>query len=306
MNRVYSWISESYIVVMIVAVLFGLFIPKTHYLIPWNMFFLQVIFFLSCLKINPHQITKFLSDWKFILLANALMMIGFPVLVWALIDPFFPNIGLALFLLAAMPVGMTAPLLVDVVGGKQVIAMVLTTTSSLLAPFTIPLLTKLLYGASVTVDALEMFLRLLSVIFIPFIMAMVARKIFPNLTESMKSKTKPISILLLGLLISGAIAKQSHQVLELSSNLWQLVLLIVSLYAFFFVLHVIGYFAFWWKSHSVKNTVSVALTYMNFTLAIFLASQFFPEPKILLPLVLSIIPWATLLPGWKRASKRLR
>lgn len=306
MNSIHKPLSKSYILVMITALMFGLFLPATSYLIPWNTLFLQVIFFLSCLKINPSQVGSFLKDWKFLLLTNCLMLIGFPLTVWLVINPFFPNMGLALFLLAAMPVGMTTPLLVEVVGGKQTIAMVLTVTTSLLTPFTIPLLTKVLYGTSISVDALGMFKQLVLVIFLPFILALLTRKTLPALVERAKSKTKPFSILLLGLLIAGAVSKQSHQVLELSRNVWQLILIIVSLYAFFLILHVIGYFAFWWKKRTDRSTTSVALTYMNFTLAIFLAAQFFPKPEILLPLVLSILPWATLLPVWKWASKKLR
>lgn len=306
MNRIYRLLFESYIFVMITALMLGLFLPATSRLIPWNTFFLQVIFFLSCLKINPSQIGSFLKDWKFLLLANVLMMIGFPLVTWLVVNPFFPGMGLALFLLAAMPVGMTAPLLVEVVGGKQTIAMVLTVTTSLLAPFTVPLLTKTLYGTSISVDAIGMFKQLALVIFLPFVVALLARKILPALVEMVKAKTKPFSILLLGLLIASAVAKQSYQIRELSRDAWQLMFVIVSLYTFFMVLHVIGYFAFWWKKRAEKSTASVALTYMNFTLAIFLAAQFFPKPEILLPLVLSILPWATLLPVWKWASKKLQ
>lgn len=305
MNRFYRILSESYIFVMVAALACGLFLPATRVLIPWNTLFLQIIFFLSCLKIDPSQIKSSLKDWKFLLLANVLMMIGFPLAVWLIVNPFAPNMGLALFLLAAMPVGMTAPLLVEVVGGKQAIAMVLTVTTSLLAPMTIPLITKWLYSTSVSVDALGMFKQLALVIFIPFVLALLTRKIMPSIVEAVKVKTKPLSIFLLGLLIASAVAKQSHQILALSQDGRKLVLTIVSLYAFFFAVHLIGYFTFWWKNRADKRTASVALTYMNFTLAIFLAAQFFPKPEILLPLVLSILPWATLLPIWKWASKKL-
>ncbi len=290
---------------MIVALLLGLFLPATSYLIPWNTSFLQVIFFLSCLKINLSQISGSLKDWKFLFLANFLMLIAFPVLIWAIINPFAPDLGLALFLLAAMPVGMTAPLLVEVVGGKQTTALVLTVTTSLLAPITIPLLTKLVYGASVSVDMIGMFLQLATVIFLPFLLATVVRKLFPTTVEATKGKTKPLSILLLGLLIASAIAKQSHQIINLSQDWWRLLLTIAGLYVFFAALHGIGYVSFWWKSHEEKSTASVALTYMNFTLAIFLATQFFPKPEIILPLILSIVPWATLLPIWKWISNNL-
>ena len=306
MRYFFRLLSESYIIVMTAALLLGLFLPAASYLIPWNTLILQAIFFLSCLKIDITQVSSSLKDWKFLMLANVVMLIGFPVAVWLLINPIAPDMGLALFLLAAMPVGMTAPLLVEVVGGKQTIAMVLTITTSLLAPITIPLLTKTLYGASISVDALGMFKQLALVIFLPFIIAMIVRKITPKIIATTKLMTKPISIILLGLLIAGAVAKQSDQILSLSQDWWKLLIAIASLYLFFLALHIVGYVIFWWKKHDDKSTASVSLTYMNFTLAIFLASKFFPKPEILLPLVLSILPWTTLLPFWKRISDRFK
>lgn len=303
MNRFYRVLSDSYIFVMIIALAAGLFMPAAAHLTPWNTQILQAIFFLSCLKIDLGQLRGSLKDWRFLLLANVLMLVAFPVVVWVTMNPFAPNLGLALFLLAAMPVGMTTPLLVDVVGGKQTIAMVLTVTTSLLAPITIPLLTKILYGATIAVDAFGMFKQLSLVIFLPFILALIVRTIVASTVEAIKTTTKPISILLLGLLIAGAIAKQSAHIRAMSQDLPRLFLIIVALYLFFCALHLAGYYAFWWKKREDKLTASVALTYMNFTLAIFLASQFFPTPEVLLPLVLAILPWATLLPVWKWVAR---
>lgn len=303
MKNILKLLAESYIFIMVAALVLGLFLPASQYLVAWNTLILQIIFFLSCLKISPKQVWDYLKDWRFLLLANVLMLIGFPVLVWLTLGGLAPDMGMALFLLAAMPVGMTAPLLVEVVGGKQSVAMVLTVTTSLLAPITIPLLTKLLYGASVSVDALGMFRQLALVIFLPFLIAMVVRRLLGKRLDKVKPATKPMSIVLLGLLIAGAVAKQSDQIIGLSKDWFQLFVAIGTLFIFFLVMHLIGYYAFWWKKHDDKNTSSISLTYMNFTLAIYLASQFFPKPQILLPLVLSILPWATLLPLWKRVSE---
>ncbi len=303
MKRILKVLSESYIFVMAASLVIGLLVPQAKYLIAWNTFLLQVIFFLSCLKIDLKQMKGTAKDWRFLLLANVLMLVGFPFLTWLVVNPLYPDMGLALFLLAAMPVGMTAPLLVEVAGGKQSIAMVLTVTTSLLAPITIPLLTKLMYGATVAVDAVGMFKQLALVIFVPFILALIVRRLIPSAINKIKPATKPISIFLLGLLIIGAVAKQSVAIIALSKDWWQMFVAIGALYVFFLVTHLIGYYAFWWKKHDDKNTASISLVYMNFTLAIFLASQFFPKPEILLPLVLSILPWATLLPLWKQVSE---
>ena len=85
-----------------------------------------------------------------------------------------------------------------------------------------------------------------------------------------------------------------------------LLVTIAILYVFFLATDVLGYFSFWWEPHANKHTVSISLACMNFTLAIYLASQFFPRPSIVLPLVLSIIPWVTFMPIWLRISKNFK
>jgi predicted Na+-dependent transporter len=296
-------LSQSYLIMMLAALLVGVFLPQARALTAVNTLILQIIFFISCLKIDPRSVWEHLKDWRFLVLANAVMLIGFPLVIWLLGLAWHSDFEFALFLLAAMPVGMTAPLLVEVAGGKQSAAMVLTVTTSLLAPFTIPLLTKLLYAKSVAVDASSMFVQLALVIFVPFIVAMIVKYALPRSVAALKNRTKPLSVVLLGLLITGAVAKQSGPILAYAADFKKFLLAIAGLYVFYLALHLTGYFVFWWKPRDIKQTASISLTYMNFTLAIFLASQFFPRPGILLPLVFSIIPWATFMPLWLKITK---
>ena len=289
-------LAQQYIIIAVVAILAGIFLPSAKYLISWNTLILQVIFFLSCLKIDLKTVLLLFKDWKMLTVANLLMLIVFPLVVWLISSIHPTDFGFALFLLAAMPVGMTAPLLAEVGGGIQSIAMVLTATTSLLAPFTVPLLTKIFYGTNVSVNATSMFTQLALVIFIPFAIAMIIRSIIPKTISRIKDYTKPISLILLGLLIAGAVAKQSAAITQMAGSFWVFLGTIIALYVFFLIVHLVGYFSFYWEKREIKQTTSVSLAYMNFTLAIFLASQFFPKPQIILPLVLSIIPWATLMP----------
>jgi predicted Na+-dependent transporter len=291
---------------MALAVLAGMFVPQVHFLSAGNTVFLQIIFFFSCLRIDLHAYVDYIKDWKFLLMANVLMLIVFPFLIW-IVGLFWPSdLMFAIYLLAAMPIGMTAPLLVELNGGKSSITMILTATTSLFAPFTIPLLTKLLYGTTVAVDASDIFMQLVLVIFVPFLLALVARITWPKMVAKIKNKTKPISILLLGMLITGAVSKQVGAAETIIGDWKFLILTIVVLYLFFFITDALGYFSFWWEPHETKQSVSISLACMNFTLAIYLASQFFPRPSIVLPLVFAIIPWVTFMPIWLRISKNFK
>lgn len=296
---------ESYIFVLAAALAFGLFVPHAKALAPWSAFFLQIIFFFSSLKLQFSDVRRHATDWKLLVIANLVMLIGLPLLTRLIAPSLVPDLAFSLFLLSAMPVGMTSPLLVEVVGGKQELALVLTVVSSLVAPLSIPFVTHIAYSASVRVDIWNMVQTLFLVICIPFALAVVAKFFLPKLVNRVNPHTKPLSILLLGGLIAGAISQQARTILDGAISGRTIGYTILVLCAYFVCLHIIGYWALWWKSPEERRTVAVCLTYMNFTLAIFLAGKFFPQPHIVLPLVLSMIPWVFCLPAWKKISARM-
>lgn len=296
--------THSYMVALVAAIAIGLLFPQIKVFARWNTLILQIVFFLSCLRLDLRSTKEYLKDWKFIALATGMMLVGFPLVVWAAGLLWPTDLMFAIFLLAAMPIGMTAALLVELAGGKAAITMMLTVTTSLLAPFTIPIMTKLLYGTDVSVDALGMFKDLVLVIMVPFALSLFARFAAPKLTAKAIPKSKPFSIVLLALLIASIIAKQVGPTLELTANIGYLFTIIGVLYAFFFAMNMLGYWSFWWETHEIKQTASVSLACMNFTLAIYLAGKFFPRPTVVLPLVFAIVPWVTFMPIWMKISKK--
>ncbi|MBU1348687.1 bile acid:sodium symporter [Patescibacteria group bacterium] len=300
---------ESYLFVLVVALLVGILVPQAQVLIAWNTLLLQAIFFLSSLKMDGNEILARLKDWRTLAISGVFMLVLMPLVVRGatlLLPENLAVFGFAFFLLAAMPSGMTSPLLSELVGGNQPLALVITAGTSLLAPFTVPLMVSLAYGSTVVVDIFGMMRTLVLVIFMPFILAMIVKRFMPKQVEQVAPRTKPISTILLGLLIAGAVAPHADRIIASArENILGFLLIILALFLFFGVLHALGYYAAWWKKRHDRSTVSVCLTYMNFTLAIFLAGTYFPDADVVLVLVLSIIPWATLLPVWKKVSTKL-
>ncbi len=305
MNKIFSTIrsiTESHYIVIGLAFVVGLFYPKLVLgMVNWSTFFLALIFFLSSLKIDLKEVKKFFSDIPLLLLVNIFALFVLPIFVYYLFNLFWPSLAIAFLILSAMPVGMTAPLLTEISGGRQSMALVLTITTSLLAPVTVPLIIKILAGASVVVSFWDMFILLATVIYVPFILAQIIKKYWQGIINKTEYLFKPISVILLGLLIVVIVAKQSDMIWGGFSN-W---LYIESLFIFFIILHILGYFIMFWKQREYKLTISVCLTYMNFTLAIELVNNFFTEPNILIPVVFSVIPWAVMFIPFKYLANRL-
>ena len=67
--------------------------------------------------------------------------------------------------------------------GDLALSVGMTAMSTMLVPFLTPILTLLLAGQSVDVDALGMFVGILWVVLLPIVLGIVAKRLFPALTE---------------------------------------------------------------------------------------------------------------------------
>lgn len=295
----------SYIAIVVVALVVGmLWSEQVRLLNPWSTVFLQIIFFLSSLKLDTHALFRGLKEWKAVLLVNVNMLVVFPALTYFIGRIVVPDYTAALVLLAAMPAGMTSALFTDLVGGSTEFALVLTATTSLLSTITIPLIIEILLGSSIVFPVGTIFLTLIYVFVIPFLCALVVRHFFHDHIKTTLFTFKPISLTLLGLLIAGIVGMQAKSILL---NVTQFIPALIILCIFFIILHAAGYWTAPWLHHKKRMATTICLTYMNFTLAIYLAGKFFPTPTILIPVILSVFPWSLAiiaLQMWARRSER--
>ena len=293
-------IIESHYIIIGLAFFVGLLYPDNIlWASSYTTFILAVIFFLSALKIDLKKVLRQLNDKTTLLIINIFLLFLLPAIVHYMFGLFFPSLAVAFLILAAMPIGMTTPLLTEIAGGRQSLALVLTVTTSLLAPLTAPFVIKFLAGASVEVDVLGMFTLLAMVIYLPFVIAQFFKKFWQEKIDKVSGSFKSISTILLGILIMIIVARQSEVIIE-GFNYFYIGLL----FLFFVTLHFVGYFMIPWRDRRDKITISVCVTYMNFTLAIEIANKFFTDSNIILPIVLSIIPWAVIFIPFKFFMKR--
>ena len=165
-------IIESHYIIIGLAFFVGLLYPDNIlWASPYTTFILAVIFFLSALKIDLKKVLRQLNDKTTLLIINIFLLFLLPAIVYYTFGLFYPSLVVAFLILAAMPIGMTTPLLTEIAGGRQSLALVLTVTTSLLAPLTAPFVIKFLAGTSIEVDVLGMFTLLAMVIYLPFIIA---------------------------------------------------------------------------------------------------------------------------------------
>ncbi len=305
LKSLFNKLIESYIFVLLTALLVGIIFSKYAVKVaPYNTIFLGIIFFFSALKIDLKEVAGYLKDKKMIVVVNLFMLFFLPIIVYYLTLGVYPDLAIAFLILAAMPCGMTTPLLSEICGGRQGLALVLVVTTSLLAPFTAPLVIKLVAGTAVTVSFYTMFLSLAKVIFIPFVLANIIKFFWHHRIKATYFTFKPISIIFLALLIMGTVAQKAAVIMNGLQG--KFLIYVVLLFALFVVLHFFGYFTIFWREKKDRVTVTICLTYMNFTLAIYLAGNFFNEPNVIVPVVLSILPWSLMILPFKYLMKKYK
>ena len=296
---------QSYPFIIAVALIAALAFPSNVVVLaPLATLFLQIIFFLTSLKLDPNELLHESKQGTTLIVVSLFMLLVLPAVTYLVASALVPSLAVALLLLAAMPTGMTAPLLAEVVGGKVSTALVLTITTSLLAPFTVPIVVGTFAGSAVTVGVATMFWTLVQVILIPFVLAQIVRRFAHAWLEKTYATYKPISLVLLGLLIAGVTAKQADVIMNgfAGTILFQLAILT----SFIALLLVVGYIVAFWRAKEERLTVAVTTTFMNFTLAILLGSLFFSDPSVALAAVLIIFPWSLMIVPLKWVVDRSR
>lgn len=291
--HIYHRIDDLPFLGLVVAVFCGLMYPAwfTSY-IGLTSILLQFIFFISGLRIDFRAILTELRDIKLFATVSLLRLLVFPVFVYFLAEFFFPSLTLPLVLLAAMPAGMTSPLFVDMIRGNVPLALLLTAGTSVLSVVTLPVILGILGSDSTVYDPWMMFRTLFFIMIVPLVLAQFVRLVSFGriLIAKGRSVSRMSSVVALWLLIASIASKNSGAIKSsFEGSTMVSSFLIMSL--LFIAFHLSCYAASYWRSQKDRITITLSLTYMNFTLAIFLAEILFRDPAAILVVILSMLPW---------------
>ncbi len=275
------------------ALMFGLLAPS--WFAPysgWTGALLQLIFFVSGLKIDLRSVAAELRDVRLFGTVATLRLVIFPILVAILTAWAFPELMAPLVLLAAMPAGMTSPLFVDMIRGNVPLALLLTAGTSLLSVVTLPIILIGLEGEAVAYDPWHTFRSLFFVMAVPLALAQVVRlsSLGRELVRQGGGIMHASSVFALWLLIATIASKHSTSISE-GFNGSSAVTAFFIMTALLVLFHALAYGFSFWRSRKDRITVTLSLSYINFTLAIFLAEAFFRDPAAILVVILSMLPW---------------
>lgn len=168
--------------VVIASLAGGILLPRVGEVFqPFILYLLMILLYLSFLSIRLDAIRRTLREQaKDIARLSIVKLIAFPVAIYLLFLLFFPAYAPSALLLAGSSTGAVAPFISMLVAanGPLVIAMVV--ISSLLVPFILPLLAKLILGQTMAIPLAVMVQMLAAMIFIPLAVSEATRQFLPG------------------------------------------------------------------------------------------------------------------------------
>ncbi len=264
-----------------IAIIIGLIFPispEFRFLMP---FFLGIILFFSFLKLECKW-DCFFSKELFYYAFFGLMIV--PFIVFQITKGLEPALRLGMFLVTITPTAIGAPIIVDFIHGNKEITISNVVLYNFLAPLTYPLLLHIFFkNTSLTVSTKIIFVKLMFMIFIPFLIALLIRrfiKVKRNLLNISNYVSPLAFILVVGIAVSLA-----------SSNLRQLDMGNLISISFFVSMFAFGSFYLGFslsKKSKIKRTLAVIFGHKNSALATWVSLSNF-APPVVVPMIFYII-----------------
>lgn len=297
-------LTENQILVILLGIILGLVFPtQLTVLNTYSTQLLILVFFFSSLRLSLGEVVSYAKDWRMLAITATYMLVIMPFALFVPTSFLSQEWSVALLILGAMPTGMTIALMAEFFGGKTSLALVITTVTSLLAPFTIPLVTKIAIGQSVEIDTVGMFFSLSLTIVAPFALAMLVKKAVPKQVEKLDSVWRNLSVAAFGILITGIVASTQGGggITFTMRDAWMMLISMVLLGAMTWG----AYYIVKWRSPADRMTIALCMLYMNNTLALFVGERFFRDLGVVPKQVLLLLVVNALLPVLKLAAIRV-
>jgi BASS family bile acid:Na+ symporter len=302
--RINDFIEKFFWLFLIAGIFIGILTPMPFKVFPSFLpkLLLGVMLFLVFLKIDSLQVLENIRNYKLMIYVSFVYMFLIPFFFFFSINIFNHELAIGILLLTSMPAGVSTPALTDIVKGNVPLSMSLAIVSQVIAPFTVPLIFWLMDLNGHSIDKLLMLKDMAIIVFLPMIISQAIKKYFPLTIKKTQHLFTSLNVLLLFAFVYLAISSQRNSILE---NPVGLVWKIAVLYLVFIILHIIGYLVCYKQNKENRIAVAIGAAYMNNGLAIVLATSYF-KPEVLVLMVLSELPWNTLLGPFKRVIRQFK
>lgn len=303
MNKVLSFISNYFWIFFTLAIVIWVVFPDfSKQSINLLSIFMMAIMYIGCLNIKKDQLIQVWKNWKKVSVYMIVSMFILPILFYYLSNFLFWDWSVWVFLLVAAPAWVASIALTNIVKWNTWLVASITILSSLISVISIPLLSKFILSSEINIDTLKILISLFEWIIIPFSLAQLTQIIYPKY-ENIKKYISPLTVLLVMPMIWSPIWAN----IESYKKIWLEVLIYWTLLLFglSIILHVIWWFLYKSWPKEDKIAWSIWLWYMNISIALLLANNYF-WPKAIILILLYELPWDLMLIPFAWISRKIK
>lgn len=214
MKQICNFISRYVGVIVFLVAVVALLLPEsfrwidTMYINP----LLGLVMIGMGLVLNPNDFKIVLSRPKEVGIGCLAQFIIMPGLAWLLPKAFQlpPELAIGVILVGCCPSGTASNVMTYLAKGDLALSVGVTLACTILAPFLTPILTWMIAGTYVHVDALSMFLSIVQVVILPIIVGLIVQKYCPKFTSKAVGYLPGFSSIAIAL-IAGIIVSHSAE-----------------------------------------------------------------------------------------------
>ncbi|KZV57875.1 hypothetical protein F511_03444 [Dorcoceras hygrometricum] len=189
-----------------------------------------------------------------------------------------------LILVSCCPGGQASNVATYISKGNVALSVLMTTCSTIGAIVMTPLLTKLLAGQLVPVDAAGLAISTFQVVLVPTVIGVLSNEFFPKFTSKIVTVTPLVGVILTTLLCASPIGQVSD---VLKSQGAQLLFPVA-------ILHAAAFFLGYWLpklifGESTSRTISIECGMQSSALGFLLAQKHFTNPLVAVPSAVSVV-----------------
>ncbi|MFH0957182.1 MAG: bile acid:sodium symporter [Pseudomonadota bacterium] len=267
---------NDFILLTVIFVSAGMAIYFPDLCIPlqsYPLYLMMFLMFLSFSRINFDSLLDTSSgSVERLLLLVSFKLVILPAILYWIANWLIPDFAIPVLLLSGISTGVVAPFIANLLETDVAPVLRMVIATSLIAPFSLPALLKILAGAEVDIP-LESMVRLLAlVIFVPMVAVILARRFCMDLLDRILVFHFPVSLIIFGTINLAVFSKYSHFFFQSPGVILSCVLLAYGLSAIYYL---VG-FALVKKGEPKEKLASgISFAIMNNVLVIVFSSHFF-------------------------------
>ncbi|MGV8074998.1 MAG: bile acid:sodium symporter family protein [Syntrophobacteraceae bacterium] len=281
--------------VIFASIFAGVALEKfSSFFAPFPAACMMAFLFMSFLSYRlTHVLGAIRVAWAKIMALLFLKLLLLPTVVFLIIRSVFPKYALGALLLSGVSTAVVSPFFAQLVRGNTPLVLFILVGSSLLVPFTLPVMVKILAGEAMEIPLSTMIRLLCIIVFIPVSLAEFCNRRLPNLVESIQKRQYGLALVLFALTNLGVFSKHAEFLGKNPGVILEALAVSAFLAAIYFVAGVLC-----GLGQALKDQVSLIIVFgmINYVLVIVFSSEFFGPLEPTLAAVYSIPFFAFLVP----------